>query len=167
MRRVLVISVIGAISIVLASACAKPQVDPRTPEITSATMMTGGATRVETPSYEQPPYESSPVEPTRNDLAERMADGLCEHERACGRGSGSTACVSRVTPRAHTELSKWNCSPAARRARVKDCLAAIRAETCELDMTRRATVCGPNSDCPSDTAHLQDPGPALAKIMRH
>lgn len=166
MRRVLVISAFGAISVVLASACAKPQSDPKTPELTSATIMADGTTRVETPSYEQPPYESSPIEPTRAELAARMASDVCEHERACGRGSASTSCVDAVTPRARAELSKMNCSPAALRARVKDCLAGVRAETCELDMTKRAVVCGPNADCPSDTAHLQAPGPALAEVFR-
>lgn len=113
---------------------------------------------------------SASVEDTRP-LDERIASALCEHEVECGRPQAA-ACISNTRSRVSSELSSWDCDPAARRASTEHCLSALRAESCSVDLVLRSNVCPLNVACRNaststdDTARLIPPGRALADIWR-
>jgi hypothetical protein len=89
-------------------------------------------------------------EPSNDALGARMAAELCEREARCGRLRDTSGCADAKRPRVRAELDQWRCSPAASRARAKECLAAIGEESCEAgDLTRRRFICGGNEACPA------------------
>jgi hypothetical protein len=104
-------------------------------------------------------------------LDERIASALCEHEVECGRPQAA-ACISNTQKRVNSELSSWDCDPAARRASTEQCLSALRAESCSVDMVLRSNVCPLNVACRNasssseDSSRLVSPGRALADIWR-
>jgi hypothetical protein len=101
--------------------------------------------------------------PTERDPAERLAGELCRHDTICNLAPRSgtdearllseQACVTERTADARRFLSGWKCTPAAGRARLEECLAAIRGERCEtvLDDPARLGLCPRNLTCAEDT----------------
>lgn len=105
---------------------------------------------------------SGQAELTRSvvDLSERMAASVCAREVRCGR-QGTEACVTPVRDRARTELSAWNCSPAAARARVEECLASFDSASCEENLAGSGRpLCATNDACGRE-AVLVPPGREL------
>ena len=88
-----------------------------------------------------------------------LADELCRRESACNQiGPGGThrteeACMVDLGTRAPALLASWRCSPAAARARFEECLAQIRSERCETDLSSGVSElpqCRPNVMCPGN-----------------
>ena len=104
-------------------------------------------------------------------LDERIASALCEHEVECRRPQAA-ACIQNTQARVNSELSSWDCDPAARRASTEQCLSALRAESCSVDLGARANICPLDVACRNassstdDTARMVSPGRALADIWR-
>lgn len=98
-------------------------------------------------------------------IAMRLAAEICDREVRCHAAAGTpaprspNACWQESLSRTRRELSAWQCSPAAGRARAKDCLASIGHESCEHDLGRSAALCGSNSGCGED--RLPPPGSGL------
>jgi hypothetical protein len=124
----------------------------RGPE-TAAVVLTAG--EVETP------------DPTTGAFVTRLAEEICAHEQRCGRDAKLSQCRRVVNARAGRTLLDRSCEPAARRARIEECLATIRTEPCPVDLAHFPTpFCPVNDDCPTTAEALIPPGPALAKIWR-
>ena len=104
-------------------------------------------------------------------LDERLASAVCEHEVECGRPQ-AVACIKNTQSRVNSELSSWDCDPAARRASTEHCLSALRAESCNVDLVLRSNICPLNVACRNastsseDSSRLVPPGRALADIWR-
>lgn len=126
----------------------------RSTAITGAPMLTSG------PAVGEPELSR-----TIGDLSQRLATEVCRRELLCGNGTVDASCVNDTVERARRELTSWNCSPAATRARVEECLAGIDEESCELDLSTRARLCRANDAC-GVTAELISPGAALAEQVR-
>jgi hypothetical protein len=89
-------------------------------------------------------------EATSTDAADRLATELCERELKCGRIRNTAGCMAPKRASARAEIASWSCSPAATRARIKECIASIGEESCEAgDLTRRRFICGGNEACPA------------------
>jgi hypothetical protein len=96
-------------------------------------------------------------DPARNDptelpplaLAPTVAGRICDREIRCHDDpSRASPCMHAYLRRATAEIGSWQCSPAAARARIKACLAAIDVEPCELDRSTRPLLCATNAACP-------------------
>jgi hypothetical protein len=99
--------------------------------------------------------------------SDRIATEVCNHEEHCGRVGDVSACMDATARRATDELRRWNCQPAAIRARFEECLVSFDGVPCELDLRKeRRPLCPENRACEDFTAHLVPPGPELAKIWR-
>lgn len=104
-------------------------------------------------------------------LDERLASAVCEHEVECGRPQAGT-CIENTQSRVNSELSSWDCDPAARRASTEQCLSALRAESCNVDLVLRSNICPLSVACRNastsseDSSRLVPPGRALADIWR-
>lgn len=86
-----------------------------------------------------------------------LADELCRREATCNRiGPDGThrseeACLVDLGTRAPALLASWTCSPAASRARFEECLAQVRSERCETNLSAGVSDlprCRPNVMCP-------------------
>jgi hypothetical protein len=85
----------------------------------------------------------------------RLAGQICRREAECNAlgkpgGWGDPAnCVNGLTPRLRSELDGWQCAPAATRARYKDCLADIAADSCATIGFRelQPNICATNALC--------------------
>jgi hypothetical protein len=91
----------------------------------------------------------------------RLAHEVCKRRASCeqqgpgGSSAGATAdpdCVAREREAAREVLASWDCSPAAERARLEECLSAVRTARCEpllsestdhLPTCRANVACGP------------------------
>jgi hypothetical protein len=135
--------------ILLASACGYPR---RSTEISGQTQLTSG------PGIGEPELGR-----TIGTLSERLADEVCLHETRCGRPD--SACVADTVARASEQLSGWNCSPAAIRARIEECLAGIDEVSCDVDARAASRLCPSNAAC-GQNAELISPGRALAERAR-
>lgn len=100
---------------------------------------------------------------TLDEAAARLAGQICAREVRCHVAPGIAGpCMASYHDRARGELARWRCSPAAARARVKECLATIGEEPCALDLSKRTRLCGGNEECPAPGARLIAPGAAIA-----
>lgn len=138
-----------------AVACGGYGYEARTTTITGAPMITSG------PAVGEPELSR-----TLAATSQRVALEVCKHENHCGRGD-VPSCVDATIGRARQELTRWNCEPAAIRARLEECLAGFVDVSCEVDLRKdRLSFCPENVACENVQARLIDPGPELAKIMR-
>jgi hypothetical protein len=64
------------------------------------------------------------------------------------------------------EVVTWPCSPAATRSRAKECLAALNAEPCQMDLATKPALCPPSPACPDAQANLVPSGAVLAQGWR-
>ncbi|MBX3189133.1 MAG: hypothetical protein KF819_19075 [Labilithrix sp.] len=89
-------------------------------------------------------------EPSVKALSTRLAAEVCDHESRCGRAADIPQCIQLLEVRAHEEMADWECPPAARRARVEECLATIGTEPCLIDLAHApAPMCRANVACPN------------------
>lgn len=103
---------------------------------------------------------------TLRSTSESVAAQVCKHENRCGRGTVAS-CVDATTPRAQDELSRWNCDPAAIRARLEECLASFDDLSCDVDLSKeKRPLCKANVACGDRNAKLIPSGPELAKVWR-
>jgi hypothetical protein len=106
--------------------------------------------------------ESEPP-PEIHEVAARFAGEICAREVQCHADpSRAEPCRRTYLSRAHAELASWQCAPAAARARLKECITALRAEPCTLDFATRRTLCEANPKCPDPEAKIVSPGSAHA-----
>jgi hypothetical protein len=119
------------------------------------------------------PDQSSVVETTAavtepqaslDQVAARVAGQICAREVQCHADATlAEPCFRSNLDRAHVELARWRCAPAAFRARLEECLASIRVEPCiSLDLATRRSLCAANDMCPDPDARIIPPGRALA-----
>jgi hypothetical protein len=150
MRRALLLS----LAVVSMIACGYGY-EARTTTITGAPMITSG-----------PGAGERELPRTLNATSQRVAQEVCKHEQRCGRSDDVSACVDATVGRARDELMRWNCAPAAIRARFEECLAGVNDEPCLVDLrTEDRKLCPrPNVDCMDYAAQVTPPGPELAKI---
>ncbi|HVH44895.1 MAG TPA: DUF6184 family natural product biosynthesis lipoprotein [Labilithrix sp.] len=148
-------SVLFSFAIAWALGCGGYGYEARTTTITGAPMMTSG-----------PGIGERELPRTLRSASERMAQQVCTHENRCGRGSVSE-CASATLPRVTEELTRWNCEPAAIRARLEECLAGIDELSCDAVLSNKErTICPANDECHDRMVKLISPGPELAKIWR-
>jgi hypothetical protein len=91
----------------------------------------------------------------------RLTKELCKRHASCVETNrratsidavASEDCIDRERPRVEAELGSWNCSPAAERARLEECLTAVQIATCEpivagkdhLPLCPENVACGPD-----------------------
>ena len=120
-------------------ACAHESDRAGTTTVTSASSRTDGVrvTNVSAADY---------------DPAERLAGELCRREATCGRIEarssdeakllGEQNCVTSETPRIRKVMNEWPCSQIAlpRSARFEECLAAVRSDRCETNLSSPDTL---------------------------
>jgi hypothetical protein len=148
MRHILFISC----AIVSVVACAGQRQQAGTTTITSAPVNT---------NREDPAVHRKAMKLSTS--SEAIANGVCEHESHCGRANSD--CLDATVKQARQELLRWNCEPAAVRARLEECLVGFQSESCDVRLNAdRLPLCPPNEMCSDHEAKLIDPGPALAKI---
>jgi hypothetical protein len=149
-------SVLFCIGIMGAIGCGGYGYETRSTTITGAPMITSG------PALGEPELPR-----TLRSTSERVASEVCSHESRCGRGDDVSSCVDATVGRARTELSRWNCEPAAIRARLEECLAGLGEVACDVDLrSDRRPFCPANAACEDVSAQLTPPGPGLARIWR-
>lgn len=150
MRRVFVFP-----SVVIATACVAACGGGGGSEATSTAALTSASVRAD---------DARPLD-------ERLASALCEHEVECGRPQ-ARACIENTRKRVSSELASWDCDPATRRASTEQCLSALRAESCNVDLVLRSNVCPLNVACRNastsseNASRLVPPGRSLADIWR-
>jgi hypothetical protein len=151
MRRALISSLAAA----LMAACGYGY-ETRTTTITGAPMITSG------PALGEPELPR-----TFRAASERLAGAVCMHEQRCGRGEAVPSCVSATAKRARNELMRWDCEPAAARARLEECLAGLDAQPCPVNLrTDTRQLCPPVVGCGDLEAKLIPPGRVLAKYWK-
>lgn len=94
---------------------------------------------------------------------DRISTAVCVHEVECGRGQPAS-CVDAARDRAARELNSWTCDDASARASAEQCLAAVRSESCSVDLNARANVCPLSTACTQ--IEMVSPGAAAAEIWR-
>jgi hypothetical protein len=94
---------------------------------------------------------------------ERIGTAVCVHEVECGRGQPAS-CIDAARDRTARELNSWTCDEASARASAEQCLAAIRSESCSVDLNARANVCPLSTACSG--VETVPPGAAAAEIWR-
>jgi len=99
--------------------------------------------------------------------SDRIGEAICAHEVECGRPQ-QNVCLSGQSERAAAELGVWECAPGAYRTSTQECLASIRAESCNVDLVSRRNVCPLNSACRRGEASTKmiPPGRASAEMWR-
>ncbi len=146
-------ALIAGLAAVATAACGHGN-EARTTTITGAPMITSG------PAVGEPELPR-----TFRAASERIAGGVCRHEQRCGRGEAVPKCVDDTASRARSELMRWNCEPAAARARLEECLVGFDAQSCDAALHASSRpLCPPVLGCGDAEAKLIDPGPALARI---
>lgn len=109
------------------------------------------------------PQRNEP-DPTVGEVAIRLAGQICEREARChGSAAPAEQCMRAYGSLTALEVATWGCSAAATRSRAKECIAALNAEPCEMDMSTKPELCPPSDACPETTANLISPGAALAQ----
>lgn len=122
----------------------------------AAVYTTAGAVQADASAADEPDI-------TLEDAATRLASQFCAREVLChGTHEVVEPCMAKQFPRARVELAHWQCSPAAVRSRLKECLATIRDEPCGTNLAARPRYCEPNDKCPDPDAMLIPPGAAEA-----
>jgi hypothetical protein len=130
----------------------------RTHAICFAALLLGTACarQVGTATVTSAPTPAVRAQTPADTVALRLADELCGREAACNDvGPGARyrteeACMSDQGSRAPAQLTSWSCTPSQTQAGFEECLAAIRSERCETQLTRleqltacrSAAVCG-------------------------
>src|SRR5688500_15718478 len=94
---------------------------------------------------------------------DRISTAVCVHEVECGRGQ-PTSCLAAQHERTVRELSSWTCDDAAARAHAEQCLAAVRSQSCSVDLTARQNICPLSTAC--SKVETIAPGAAAADIWR-
>jgi hypothetical protein len=108
------------------------------------------------------PQRSGP-DSTVGEVAARLAGQICEREARCHDDAPAPdACLRAYTELTMLEVVSWPCSPAATRARAKECIAALNAEPCEMDLNTKPGLCPASDVCPDASASLVPPGAAEA-----
>lgn len=111
------------------------------------------------------PSRTNEPDSTLGDVATRLAGQICEREARCHAGAANTEMCMRVyLGLTALEVATWPCSPAATRARAKECIAALSAEPCEMDMATKPELCVASASCPDPSAPLIPPGAAMAAV---
>jgi hypothetical protein len=104
--------------------------------------------------------DPEPVATAPQPASWRLAGEICKRRASCEAGDeggssvGAVAdgdCIERERASAQKVLSSWNCSPAAERARLEECLVSMRTARCEpllsdathLPTCRANVTCGP------------------------
>lgn len=96
-------------------------------------------------------------------VEDRISTAVCVHEVECGRGQPAS-CVDTARDRTARELNSWTCDEASARANAEQCLAAVRSQSCSVDLTTRPNICPLSTACSQvDTI---PPGAAAAEIWR-
>jgi hypothetical protein len=99
---------------------------------------------------------SAPMPAAPEPPGDRLADELCQRERACGRIDRSRrypsveTCLLDLSVRITRELDQWPCKADTSPARLDECILAVRSAPCEtaldridrLPVCRSAAVCG-------------------------
>ncbi len=148
---------ISSLAAVAMAACGYGY-ETRTTTITGAPMITSG------PGVGEPELPR-----TFRATSDRLAAEVCTHEQRCGRGSGSgvSECFDATAKSARAELMRWNCEPAATRARIEECLAGIDEQMCAVPLrTDPRPFCPPVEGCGDAEATLIPTGRALAEIWK-
>src|SRR4051812_14091727 len=139
-------------AMVLAAACGGYKNEARSTTLTSATMPNSA-----------PPLADKELPRTLRATSDAIALGVCQHENHCGRTSES--CADATVKQARSELMRWDCEPAAIRARLEECLSGFEAQSCDVHLlTDRQPLCPPNAACTDHAAKLIPTGAALAKL---
>jgi hypothetical protein len=94
---------------------------------------------------------------------DRISTAVCVHEVECGRAQASS-CIDTARDRTARELNSWNCGDAEARAHAEQCLAAVRSESCSVDLTARPNICPLSTAC--SQVETVPPGAAAAEIWR-
>jgi hypothetical protein len=129
-------NVIFGAAVVSLAACGYGY-ETRTTTITGAPMITSG-----------PAVGEGDLSRTMSSISERLATEVCARQEKCGRATDATSCLNATIDKAKDELMRWDCSPAATRARIEECLAGIDEESCESDLTAPTRkICPPNVAC--------------------
>jgi len=136
---------IGITGVVVAGACAMA-CGSRGSEATSTTTVTSSRALADDRSFE-----------------DRIATAVCVHEVECGRGQPAS-CIDAARSRAARELGSWTCDEAEARASAEQCLAAVRGESCSVDLNARLNICPLSSACMK--VETIPPGAAAAEIWR-
>lgn len=125
------------------------------------------ATTTVTAAEVGPPPTPSEVATLRlGATSERIAREVCEHEARCEHADLG-GCFDVAFDRARSELMRWNCEPAATRARLKDCLAGIENQPCTVDLrTERESLCPVNVECDDQPGRLIAPGTVLPEAWQ-
>lgn len=127
----------AALALALAAGCSREEVGVTA--VTAATQPTPVATEPDPASW-------------------RLAHELCKRRASCvedgpgGSSIGSVAsaeCITQERPRLRAMLASWDCSPAAERARIEECLVAMKVARCEPLLTGddALPLCPANVEC--------------------
>lgn len=109
------------------------------------------------------PMRANEPDSTLGDVATRLAGQICDRETRCHADAADTdACMRVYLGLAALEVATWPCSPAATRARAKDCIASLNAEPCEMDVSTKPELCVASASCPEPDTALIPPGAVLA-----
>jgi hypothetical protein len=139
-------------------SCARNRPDTATASPGAPVRTTAGTVRADAGAADEPDI-------TLDDAATRLASQFCAREVIChGTHEVVEPCMAKHLPRARVELAHWQCSPAAVRSRLKECLATIRDEPCGSSLAARPRYCEPNEKCPDPDAMLIPPGAAEAVL---
>jgi hypothetical protein len=145
------LSIFGVVALI---ACGGHGYEARTTTITGAPMTTSG------PGVGEPELPR-----TLSSTSRRLALAVCTHEARCGRDEVAS-CIDGALPAVRSELLRWDCEPAATRARLEECLAGFDALTCERDLKTADRLCPVNAACGDFAGELVPPGRALADVWR-
>jgi hypothetical protein len=136
---------IGITGFAIAGACAMA-CGYRGSEATSTTALTAARAQADERSFE-----------------DRIGTAVCVHEVECGRGQPAS-CIDAARDRTARELNSWTCDEASARASAEQCLAAIRSESCSVDLNARVNVCPLSTAC--SRVETVPPGAAAAEVWR-
>lgn len=145
-------------ALALTFSCARNRPDTATASAGAPVRTTAATVRADAGAADEPDI-------TLEDAATRLASQFCAREVIChGTHEVVEPCMAKHLPRARVELARWQCSAAAVRARLKECLATIRDEPCGSPPAARPRFCEPNAKCPDPDAMLIPPGAAEAVL---
>jgi hypothetical protein len=130
-----------AAAALVGASCAHPQEGAGTTTVTGGTPGRAGAIAVLS---------------AREEAAMRLADEFCARAAACneirdgGRYRTEEACMADQGAKAPAHIGRLACTPTRTQAGFEECLAAVRGERCETDLTslerlaacQSAQVCG-------------------------
>lgn len=131
----IVLAVALAAPLSLSLACAR-QLNGPGASTTTVTSGTPGGVRVTGAQIE------------RDDLANRIADEMCNRETACNtigerddaRYRTIEACMSDHGAKSPGVVARWGCTPLGTSASFETCLATIRSARCDMKLDRADTI---------------------------